>query len=143
VKKIIPLNQRIMTAPLILGHTNKVTTSRRAQVLGAHFDADGILHLSFVGDPDADQWDDRRFVTKTSSLRLPHALGRLAHVAGPIMGDGDTWYVFEVDSPEDSPRPGASRAAGVVVNQQSGPVSGLSVQAGAIGGGISRGVYIQ
>lgn len=147
MKAIIPPNRRILTVPLILGHTNKVTTSRRAQVLGVHVDADGTLILSVAGNPDADRWDDRLFVVRTDALSLPHELGRPALVGGPIMCGDDVWYVFEIDSPEDGPRLGTKRGAASVIVQQNAPVPGVSVQVGQmlghVGGLAGPGVYVQ
>jgi hypothetical protein len=140
VKKIHANNISLKEWPLDPGD-NKIGMAKHAQVLAVGFDMTGTLLLTSISDPDFTDYVQRRFYVVTPGLRVPHNLGILTHIGSTRMDGKYPSHVFEVDSPEDSPRKGVSRAA--VTNQQNAPVHGTSLQAGFIGGAIGSAVMIQ
>lgn len=137
MKRIRPFNTTLRETELSSGD-NHVQLPRRAQILSVSYDARDALFLALIVDPDADRQEERRFYVVEHGSRVPHNVGALLHVGSARSHwTGMALHVFEVNSPEDTPRVGSAR--GSVINQQNAPVhGGVSIQAHSIlGGGVT------
>lgn len=143
MKKIRPYNSATR-AYYVLAGRNSGHMPIKAQILSVGYDPQHQIAITFAVNPDAEKTSERTFYVVAQGERLPVGAGELLHIGTACLPGQEPWHVFEVDSPEDMTRPGMRRGTGTVVNEHSGPVSGLLAQIGSVRvGGVAPGVYVQ
>lgn len=143
MKTIRPMNDTMRDLPLLTMGMNKISLPMKAQILAVGYDQHDVLQLTVILDENRDRFQDRGFYVATKGMRMPTGI-ELTYI-GCARGAGRiAVHVFEVNSPEYSIRPGMRRGTGTVVNEHTGPVSGLLAQIGSVRpGDLAHRVHVQ
>lgn len=126
-----------VTAAMDLGPgKNKIMLPPRAQVLAVTSGPVGVLLVSVAANPDERATEERTLWVIKNGAQILTGAGRVTYLGSSAAASHHLWHVFEVDSPEDGPRKAASLRGASIVNRQSGPIHGNSMQVGMVTGAI-------